>query len=360
MRKWGVIILCIVVTAVFSCSRAQEDYATVTFFVGDVKKNKADVEIGSIIKKDDVIVTGLQSSCDLKIGDSIIRIKEKSNVIISQLFKQGKLESVTLGLDVGKMLCKPKKLMKTESFLVKTPTAVAGVRGTQFTVESDLKKTTRIKVYNGKVQVIKRVPKLEDKIDAILEQAPAVEEKEKIVVTEKDLQKAEKRVDTILKEQASKGLEISLVKVVDSVKDDVVVSRKEIAKFKVEDMQKDAQEMITVEEKPKDVMKKIARIVNQEREKPRPDGRLLVTRYEIYFIKNGKVIWEGKVINPPLRQDNRLYVASGDYVFCASVEGPVIWRKQIENDGKVELKDDKLVVYSKGAMRTLDPVNGQE
>ena len=96
---------------------------------------------GDVLKENDIITTGIMSSCDIRIGDSIIRIKEKSKVLISQLLKNGNVENITLGLDIGKMLCKPKKLIKSESFLVKTPTAVAGVRGTQFSVEADIKKT---------------------------------------------------------------------------------------------------------------------------------------------------------------------------------------------------------------------------
>ena len=64
-----------------------------------------------------------------------------------------------------------------------------------------------------------------------------------------------------------------------------------------------------------------------EREKPKPDGRLLITRYEIYFIKNGKVLWEGKVLQQPVRMNDKIFIASGDYVYCASADGPVLWRK---------------------------------
>ncbi len=155
-------MICLIAVASLwmGCSKAADEYATVMFFIGDVKINDASIDIGAIIKENDRLVTAGQSSCDLKIGDSIIRIKENSKVLISQLMRKGAVENTALGLDVGKMLCKPKKLMKEESFLVKTPTAVAGVRGTKFTVEADTMKTTRIKVYDGRVKVIKRVEKL--------------------------------------------------------------------------------------------------------------------------------------------------------------------------------------------------------
>lgn len=360
MKKACTILAFMIIFVYFGCAKVEEDYAMISFFIGEVKKNKADIEIGSAIKENDRLTTGAQSSCDVKIGSSIIRIKENSDVVISSLMKQGNIENTALGLSVGKMLCKPRKLMKSESFLVKTPTAVAGVRGTKFTVEADTNKTTRIKVYDGKVKVIKRVAKLEDKMQQIIEEAPAVSEKEKVVITEKEMKQAEKKVDEILTRNAEKGVEVSVVKIVEQVKNDVVVAKKEIQTFKIEDFKQEKSEMITVEEKPKEVIKKIAEIIKTEKEKPKPDGRLLVTRYDIYFIKNGKVLWEGKVINAPVRKDNNLYIASGDYVYCASSDGPVLWRKNIENDGKLEIRNNKVVINSKGAEKLLDPETGQE
>ena len=88
---------------------------------------------------------------------------QKTKVVLATLIRQGGIESTTVDLDSGKMLCKPKKLIKSESFMVKTPTAVAGVRGTQFTVEADTNGTSRIKVFEGSVKVAKRVKELEAK-----------------------------------------------------------------------------------------------------------------------------------------------------------------------------------------------------
>jgi hypothetical protein len=274
--------------------------------------------------------------------------------------RKGALENTTLGLDVGKMLCKPKKLMKQESFLVKTPTAVAGVRGTKFTVEADAMKTTRIKVYDGRVKVIKRVDKLESSFEKIMEGAPAVEEKEKVVITENDVKKVERKVDEILAKGSGEGLEVAVVAVTEQVKDDMVVSRKEIQTFKVEDFKDEKSELIAVEERPREVIRQIAEIVKMEKEKPKPDGRLLITRYEIYFIKNGSVLWEGKVVNPPVRRDDRIYIASGDYVYCASAEGPVVWRKNLANDGRLEIQGGRLIVHSGVGRTSLDLDTGQE
>ena len=151
------IIISIAITG-GSCSKQKVDeYASIVFSIGEVKRNGQLANIGDILNQNDIIETGSMSSCDIKIGDSMIRIKENSKAILAQLLRKDGLENTTLGLDVGKMICKPKKLLKNESFLVKTPTAVAGVRGTNFSVEADANKTTRIKVFDGKVAVVKRV-----------------------------------------------------------------------------------------------------------------------------------------------------------------------------------------------------------
>jgi hypothetical protein len=362
MNKLTVAALCALLVFSSACGTKEDgEFAVVTFFIGDVRKNSADIDIGEIIREKDRITTGVQSSCDIKIGNSIIRIKENSKVLFSQLMRQGGVENTALGLDIGKMLCKPKKLMKNENFLVKTPTAVAGVRGTQFTVEADMKKTTRIKVYDGEVKVLRRVPQLEQRIETLMEGAAPVEEKEKVVITEQEVKQIEKRVGEILAKDPSEGVDVAIVKVIEQVKDDVVVSREDVSVFKVEDFKDEREEIIAVDEKPRELIKQIETVLKMEKEKPKPDGRLLITRYEIYLIKSGKVLWEGKVINPPLKKDDRLYIASGDYVFSASIDGPVLWRKNIDNQGRLEIKNDRLIVYSSaGEIKVLDLETGQE
>ncbi|MFH0977292.1 MAG: FecR family protein [Spirochaetota bacterium] len=362
MNKYAYSFICLTLILIFGCTKETvEDYSSIIFYIGDVKKNSKEVEIGDIIMQNDIISTGAQSSCDIKIGGSIIRIKEKSNIKLSELSKKDDIEKTTVDLDVGKLLCKAKKLSKSENFLVKTPTAVAGVRGTKFTVEADLQKTSRIKVFNGNVTVIKRVKQLEDNvIEKIMETAPSLSNEEKVVVTETDVKRTEKIVEKAIEneQKTNQSIEAAVVKVMESHKEDVVVAKKEIQKFKIEDFKEENKEMIAVQEKPKEVLAEIKKIVKLERKQPIPEGRLLITRYEIYFIKNEKPLWEGKVINPAIEKDKKLYIASGDYVFCASVDGPVFWKKNIKNDGKFEIKDDKLIIYSDGKPKELDLVTG--
>ena len=57
----------------------------ISFLIGNVTKNGEITEIGELINEDDIIGTSVGAFCDVKIGSSIIRIKQKSKVVISQL-----------------------------------------------------------------------------------------------------------------------------------------------------------------------------------------------------------------------------------------------------------------------------------
>ena len=362
MNKLFLAILCLMLIIPAGCIKeSKEDYSSIIFYIGDVKKNNIAAEIGEIILQNDAISTGVQSSCDIKIGGSIIRIKEKSNVRLSELYQKNDIEKTTVDLDVGKLLCKAKKLSKSESFLVKTPTAIAGVRGTKFTVEADAKKTSRIKVFNGNVAVVKRVKQLGNiEVDKIIKTAPTLSEEEKVIVTAEEVKQTEKIVEQAIERQEKiyQNVETAVAKAIEAHQKDVVVNKKEIEKFKIEDFKEENKEIIAVQEKPKEVIAAIKSIVKLEKKKPVPEGRLLITRYEIYYIKGDKPLWEGKVINPPVQKDDKLYIASGEYVFCASIDGPVYWKRKIKNDGKLELKNDKLVIYTDGKGKELDVVTG--
>jgi 5'(3')-deoxyribonucleotidase len=140
------------------------------------------------------------------------------------------------------------------------------------------------------------------------------------------------------------------------VQKDVAVGEKEIKAFKVEDFKKENSELIEVKSKEPEVIKQIKEVSKL----PAPEGRLLITRYEVYFIKNGRVEWEGKIVDPPVKEQDRIYVASEDYVFCASTEGPVYWKKEIINDGKVQVKNNTATIFVKGKAQKLDAKTGTE
>ncbi|MBP7738075.1 MAG: FecR domain-containing protein [Spirochaetes bacterium] len=344
----------------WGCTRERVDeYAMVTFMIGDVMKNSAAVQIGDVIQEKDVIQTGTDSFCDIKIGQSLIRVKQKTKVVLATLIRQGGMENTAIDLSSGKMLCKPKKLIKSESFMVKTPTAVAGVRGTQFTVETDSTGTSRIKVFEGSVKVAKRVKELEESMPEVLSIAPDLNKEEKVVITKEDVDKAEKIVRKIMKSESAKGGEAAKEALIKKAGKELTVSKKNIERFAASDFEKDNREIIDIKPKSAEVIREISKAVEEEKEEPRPNGRLLITRFEVYFIQNGKVEWQGSLAEEPVKQGDRIYVASGEYVFCASVDGPVIWRKQVANEGKLQIRDRALVISAQGRETRLDLKTGE-
>jgi len=240
---------------------------------------------------------------------------------------------------------------------VKTPTAVAGVRGTQFTVEADQNGTSRIKVFEGSVKVAKRVRELEASMPEVLSLAPDVTREEKVVITRQDVERTEKIVSTILKTEPSGG-EAARAAVIKKAGKDIVVGKKNIEKFAVRDFAKDNREIIEIRQKPAEVIREIGRAVEEEKEEPLPNGRLLITSFEVFFIKNGKIEWQGTVVQEPVKHGDRIYIASGEYVFCASVDGPVVWRKQMANEGRLDIRENALVVSAKGQETKLDLKTG--
>ena len=362
MKKYilslSVFFMCILIAG---CSFKDDEYAVISFMIGDVKKNNAVAEIGDIVKENDIITTGENASCDVKIGDSIIRIKSQSKAIMSSLLRKGTTENTTINLDSGKIICKAKKLLKDDSFIVKTPTTVAAVRGTQFIVEADKKLTSRIKVFEGEVKVAKRVKQLETSLDKVLSYAPALKQHERVIITADDVKKAENIVAASLKKQAGDATPSDEVidRVINDKKNDIVVSSASIVKFNVSDFADENNEVIAVDNKSKDIIARINKIIIQEKEKPIPEGRVLITEDDVYFIKDGKVQWEGKMISAPVKDGDKSYIATKDHLYCAQDNGPVLWKMEIKNFSKLTLEDGKLKVTASGKTIFINPDTGK-
>lgn len=199
-------------------------------------------------------------------------------------------------------------------------------------------------------------------MEKVINIAPSLKKEEKVVITIDEVKKAEKIVENSFKKETAGETPSDEVidKVINNTKSDVVITGAAIVKFEAEDFAKEKQELIQVEQKPKEEIAKITHVIRQQKEKPVPEGRLLVTRYDIYFIKDGKIIWDGKVINEAVKAGDKLYIASGEYVFCAMSDGPVIWKANIKNDGKIEVTGGKVKVSAGGKSIVLDSGTGKK
>jgi hypothetical protein len=113
----------------------------ITDLGGDVFKKDgedewADVYIEDLLTESDIVKTGESSYCELQFGDAaFVRIQDNSLLQMKSVLTEVGETEITLGLDLGTVLCKVEKLVENEKFQVDTPGMVCGVRGTRFGIE---------------------------------------------------------------------------------------------------------------------------------------------------------------------------------------------------------------------------------
>ncbi|MDH5719708.1 MAG: FecR family protein [Spirochaetia bacterium] len=125
-----------------------EVLAVATFVVGKAyyirggKQNK--IKVKTIFEKDDVIKTE-KGSINIQIGPSaILKVSNYSEVTLGKLFEVGGEQEIALALKQGRIYSKiVKKLGNKSKFSIRTPTVVAGVRGTEFLVSESPDETRR-------------------------------------------------------------------------------------------------------------------------------------------------------------------------------------------------------------------------
>lgn len=142
---------------------SNQQNAQVRLVLGDVKVSLDNRQTWNTATKGEILNTGAvirsaaKSTCDLLIGtSSLIRIKPDSELRLSDLFydKNTGEEKTLLKLEQGKSLIKVRKLLKDgSSFHVETPTAVVGVRGTEFLVDVNRANDTLLAVNEGRVSI---------------------------------------------------------------------------------------------------------------------------------------------------------------------------------------------------------------
>ncbi len=184
---------------------------------------KITLKIGSTILPADIIITGKNSSANIMIAKrGVIKIKENSSVSLRELVEVDDTDNITrIKVAVGKVVVGLLKLKKDSIFEIETPTAVAGVRGTTFsvTVENDSKNAfphfvktekvqnskTKIAVLTGSVELVNNKNKEESIIIDSLKEATLSNDDFKNV-----------KVDNIKKEEVA---EFSAIKEFSEIKD---------------------------------------------------------------------------------------------------------------------------------------------
>jgi hypothetical protein len=125
--------------------------------VGDVLVKRSGSEVkavkGLTLNGSDTIVTEKMAMVDILFGtEGVIRINELSSLIISSVQSDEQTLNATLNLEKGKVFASISKMKKNSSMSVRTPTAVAAVRGTSFRVSSS-ETGSSVDVLSGKIQL---------------------------------------------------------------------------------------------------------------------------------------------------------------------------------------------------------------
>ncbi len=108
---------------------------------------------GDVVTEGDRIQTGKDARVEIALAGHSVRILENTDVTLLEL-KKSETGSRAVSLDVGQgtVLGSVRKLTPGESFQVRTPVAIAGVRGTRFSVAVS-GSSAQVRLYDGAVDV---------------------------------------------------------------------------------------------------------------------------------------------------------------------------------------------------------------
>ena len=161
-----------------------EPFGNVVTKTGEVtvirKFKKVLPAVQDILLEKDLVRTAENSTLDIEMGEqNNIHIGEKSNIRLVKEKKDDK-EEINLELMAGTVRCKLDKL-EGRQFIVRTPTAVAGVRGTDFVTSFDPDlgpKAFGMTVISGVVEV-----SVLDEATKVMGEATSVRPNQQIVVS---------------------------------------------------------------------------------------------------------------------------------------------------------------------------------
>ncbi|MCX7679145.1 MAG: FecR family protein [Spirochaetes bacterium] len=118
-------------------------------------------QVGFILKADHKIRTGKRSYAEILLNNGTrIQMRDISVLNISSLKDEQNEEPTRLKLLTGKVRVSVKKVFhKGHTLIVKTPTAIAGIRGTEFGIIATINET-KIIVFSGSLEVASSNPKI--------------------------------------------------------------------------------------------------------------------------------------------------------------------------------------------------------
>jgi hypothetical protein len=147
-------IIFIIGIFLLSCSVKPNEDARVIFIMGNAElihkdgRNEA-IDVKMKLVKGDIIKTK-QGFVLVQIGDDILtRVQANTTVELTMLFEES---GTRLDLSNGQIISHVRKLQKDKNYKIHTPTAIAAIRGTQYSI-SYYKERSVLAVREGIVQV---------------------------------------------------------------------------------------------------------------------------------------------------------------------------------------------------------------
>jgi len=154
----SILIILFVFILLLNCGKREPSAgninACILFSSGDVKISRNGAETGVLpgnpVREGDRISTGERSFLVIQITDrDIVRISSNSVFEIRSIMNRN---DVKLFLERGEVISKVSRLEKNDNFMVQTPSVIAGVRGTEFSVTVSAAEE-RVAVLKGNVVV---------------------------------------------------------------------------------------------------------------------------------------------------------------------------------------------------------------
>lgn len=160
MKHIAILLLSATALALVACNKSDSasggpSVGSVTRFKGNVTVERSGKQIkvsapGFAISDKDVLVTAADSAADLELrGRGVIQVASESRLALSGL---ADMKNALFGVESGSILAALNKLKKEESLEIRTPAAIAGVRGTSFQVSVRGDKT-KLGVLTGSVEI---------------------------------------------------------------------------------------------------------------------------------------------------------------------------------------------------------------
>ncbi len=148
MKRICVSVILLILAAVsWGCTqKADPVKGKIVFTVGTVLVNSAEASVGQEVKDRDRIETKDQSLVRILIGEKTLVQLKQNTTLVYMMRKEN-----TLQLEQGEMSGVTKGKLHKQSYKILTPTAVAAIRGTAYSIKIESPDSTYICTCNGTI-----------------------------------------------------------------------------------------------------------------------------------------------------------------------------------------------------------------